>query len=375
MSKEAAILTSDWHLAKHAWAKYSTLAGDSYYGLEQIVNYACDKKLPILAAGDLFDKQHPDSHSVFVAASHLDKLIDHELVSFFTQGQHEYVKDDPWMLLSVGTVHIHKRAVELKSGIRVYGLDYTRPDTLQNELDDVPVNTDVLVMHQVWQNFMGECRKTDGHFDMIKTKIKVLLTGDFHQSIVIPHTTPELHKFTVVSPGSTCMQSIDEQDDKYFFVLHDDMSIKRHKLKARKLFRFVVETSADLERLLDHDIKPAFEKQTGVPDYIAKNIIDVKFHTSIPDAYNRIEAAVSTRAHLFLRPIKIKPKAEDLLINEQRKALIRQGLKGCLKLMCEPGSEEYKISLRFLDAADPAKEIGNFIKEYIENDPEASSIH
>src|SRR5690242_13525682 len=107
MRKPLCIGSSDWHLERHAWVRYPELAGDAYYGLKQIIDVCVDRQLPLLAAGDLFDKTFPDSRSVSFAMKQMDRMKDSKLPVFFTQGQHEMAKDNPWLGLHFWPVWMH----------------------------------------------------------------------------------------------------------------------------------------------------------------------------------------------------------------------------------------------------------------------------
>lgn len=364
MSYPVAILTSDWHGARGAWAKYPGLYGDSYYSIKQIIDYAINNQVDIFAAGDLFDKASPDSASVWYFANELNRLEEYNLKVYFTQGQHEKVRDKPWLNLSSCAIYLHQKQLKFRANnfsCLVYGLDYTRPDILQSEIDKVPEKTDLLLMHQVWRDFMGQYHDCDGSFDMLPP-IKTLLTGDFHKSLVRRQIN-DGNEFIAVSPGSICMQSIDEEPRKSFYVLYDDWGVEQVFIRTRNVHRFVLETEDDLKLFLDDSVKKALIPQEGVPDNIAKNIIDVKYSAEIPDVFSRITKAISDKAFLFPRLIKSTSNKEFIAERKIRQTIVDKGLEGCLSLKCEPNSSVYSIVMRLLKSNNPSQEIENIITD------------
>ncbi len=349
MKKPNLVLTSDWHLERAAWAKHPTLTGDSYYSVRQIIQYAMDNRVSaVLAAGDLFDKPTPDSNSVGVAIEAVSRLATADIPLYFTQGQHEKVRGEPWFSVA-GANYAHKQLLDL-DGVIVYGLDYTRPDILKEEIANIPESANLLMMHQVWRNFMGELRTTDGDFEMLPP-VDLILTGDFHKALIY-----NKNDIKAVSPGSICMQSIDEESSKSFFVLNDDFSISKIPLKARKVFRYIINSEYDLQKFLDVQIKEAQEFQEDVPDYVQKNIVDVKYNMDLNNVFIRLTKHVGDRVHLFMRALH-QNKEEVSIDRAERQKIIQAGLGGSLKLLCKPDSELYKSSLRMLESNDPAHEL------------------
>lgn len=372
------VATADWHLQKHAWAKYPTLRADSYYSLNQIVRYACDHHLDIFAAGDLIDKPYPDSYTVWQLMNYLTILSGHNLRVYFIQGQHEKVRDVPWLNLSNTSRHVDKCLMSYKRGLLIYGLDYRRPDELAQEIKNIPKTADFLMMHQVWQDFMGDLCESDGHFGMLP-EIELLLTGDYHKTTIRPQLK-DRHKWTALSPGSTCMQSIDEPSDKSFFVVYDDFSVETIPLITRQVFRYIIETGDDLVKFLDLQLPEAITQSyadTAVWDCMHKNIIDIKYNAQLDDAYTRITKAVGDDAHLFIRKLKkqsSKDKLVDQLTSNLTSNMASVGIITCLKNYCSQG-EVHDYLLQLLQSNDPIATTNQIIIALLNKVALAGSVH
>ena len=107
------LATADWHLAPRAWANRPTLKSDSYFALEQIVSMAIDEQLPIVAAGDLIDRQVNEQAPIEFVREQLDKLQANKIPLWFIQGQHE-LQARPWL-------RVHKWPDWLEEGGAVQG--------------------------------------------------------------------------------------------------------------------------------------------------------------------------------------------------------------------------------------------------------------
>lgn len=365
MRKALCVASSDWHLERNAWVRYPALTGDAYYGLEQIVDLCIERELPLIGAGDLFDKPYPDSRSVWEAMQQMDRMRDHQLRVYYTQGQHERSKDQPWLGLHSWPDYIHNEIRNI-NGLNFYGLDYTRPDHLQSALkacDSAYVNA--LVCHQVWRNFMGLIRVTDGLLEQVPLRGGVIITGDYHKHV---HTYVEGengHKNLALSPGSTCMQAVDEPGDKAVFVLFDDMTFESVPLKSRKIFRYELLKLQDLEDLLSTVGLSWLDPQSGVPEAIAKPILSVRYDPDIPNAYTRLVTDVGDRAHLFARPITRELDTRQVEMGEARQT-IDLGLEGNLAKLCPPDSTTYAIARRLLLSSNPKSELDLIETEYLE---------
>src|SRR4051812_15240067 len=121
MTFPIAVVSSDWHLERNAYVGRPDMWGDSYHALKQLVDRAVEHRAPLIGAGDLFDKAHPDAFTVKVAMEEIDRLADNDLAFYFTTGQHERSRHEQWMSVSDWSSHLHKRSVRLGSH-EVYGL-------------------------------------------------------------------------------------------------------------------------------------------------------------------------------------------------------------------------------------------------------------
>lgn len=349
------VLTADTHLAQRAWARRPDLCGDSYYGFEQVVDYCVQAHLPLVLAGDVFDKTRPDPNTIWVTRQQLERMRVRNLPVWYIQGQHELDRNMPWLKSVLGwTSHINKTTLDL-NGITLYGLDWTPPDVVRAEFDLIPADTNVLVAHQVWKGFMGNFNKHECDFDDVP-HVQLIATGDYHRTLTLRARNKSGDSCAVLSPGPPAMQSIDEHPEKCFFVLNDDLSLERIPLRARNMYRFVIGSEADLEKFLDEDhLQLALTPQDGVPENISKNILQVVYQNDVPEAYQRITAVIGQRAHLFMTAVRNRP--EVMNIEKEARLAAVSGLEGNLELLVQKDTPLYRDVMTMLCSRDPATQI------------------
>lgn len=362
-------VTSDNHLEPHAWANHPDLRGDSYYALEQTVDWCYRKNVGLLLAGDVFNVAYPDAHSVNVAHSQLYKMRLRNLPVWYVQGQHEYHHTTPWLSIVPGATHLHRKKLvypanqapgPYNQGVCFYGLDFTRADQLQNELKQIPEDAEVLVAHQVWLERMGRKSAPEGSFKDIP-KVRVVITGDFHGHGVDKFVGADDQEITVLSPGSQCMQDVTEDHRKYFFLLYDDLTFESVPLKGREKRWYVFRNQGTFEDDLAKAVADA-EMQEGVPEHIAMPLFVANYSDAIIDAKTRLRSALAHRVHLFARSIEIKKEEEG----ERAEPPAPEGLTTKLASRYRDQPEVYATAKRLLEVPDPKSELITMIRGALE---------
>ena len=122
-----AVLCSDLHLDEYTWRDRPSLCGDSKHAFQQVVDFACKKNLPIIAAGDLIDTKRNVAGPIGFLRRCMDQLEDADCGFYYIQGQHE-LQGSPWL----GEIHrwptwLHGRREDI-CGVQVGGIDWTPRD-------------------------------------------------------------------------------------------------------------------------------------------------------------------------------------------------------------------------------------------------------
>lgn len=322
--EDAAVLCADLHLQERTWVGRGIL-GDSQHSLYQVARYAMKHRLPVIGAGDLIDKNRNTSAPIVAFSEALRWLESVDLPFHYIQGQHEFA-DTPWLEIGGRSYHMHGKCVEV-SGVPIYGLDYTPAGQLQEALDKIEPSAQVLIAHQVWGDFMGDIANPQGGFHDVPV-VSLMFTGDYHQYESVKTRGKDGQELRVISPGSACMQSIDEPEDKFFFVLKSDLSLRRVRLKTRrKIDAGKITSEDDMGRFLarlDLDLTKAEEYgNEHLPKELRTPLLRIKYTAHIENAARRIMKAVDGRAHVFLK--ETPPEKPEVV--ERRKERQKTGRK------------------------------------------------
>ncbi len=371
--KPIAVVTSDCHLQDRAWHSRTNLAGDAYCAFEYIVNYAIEHQLPIIAAGDLIDKEKNNAKVPGFIRRQMGFCEAHEIDFLFVQGQHEF-QDRPWLSeMSEWPCWLpdftESQPPLFIGGHRVWGIDWTPGVDLRAALDAVPEDVTILVMHQVCHEWMGSITLPELHWEQIPGHVKLLIVGDYHDkhtSIIRENSVG--NGMLVLCPGSTCMQAIDEPPVKKFFVLYDDLTVTSVEIPTRRFLQPPdLSNEEDLNGFCEAastqivNMVSAAENEDEAEE-LRKPIIYVRYSFQLTDAYKRIVSAVGDGAHLFTK--ELRPKTEEQVqAREERQKTIKGGLVGALPEVAEEGTTRYDISKRLLESRNPGKVLAELREE------------
>ena len=373
------VFCADLHLEDGAWTTRPGIYGDAYYSFDQIVDYCIAHNLPLILGGDVLEKKQNLARPIAKLCDGLSRMQKANVRVYYIQGNHEYDRNAPWLSVHPWPIHLHDTGVQFGAAeVGVWGLDWLPRGEIQDAFKQVPADTDILITHQVWKDFMGtvgrtECELTEVHH------VQNVLAGDFHVTKIVSSVNAQGNAISMLSPGSTCMQDMGESPEKFFFVISCEtdgkIAFEPKKLKTRRLIVHRVETQELLDDLcagrLVSEIQTCIDESVadGIPAHIQKPLVRVKFDKNLPDAYLRIMTCVGELAHTFCEAIAEK--------TQQRRASSRDVVKNDLLTavadLIGDSNEAYKLAETLLNADDPAKEIDAVFQKYMNEEPDAAS--
>lgn len=359
------VVASDLHLADGAWTTRPNLVGDAYRSLTQIVDYCLEWHLPLVLAGDLWDVRRPSASAVVQMRQQMDRMEQDRLAVYYIQGQHELDRSTAWMGIQPWAEHIDRKVARVGSEV-LYGLDWYPATTLQAELTKVPPEATVLVMHQVWREFMGNIGHPEGSFQDIPAHIKLVITGDYHVARNDRMASQHPDGVLVISPGSTCMQEINEPCNKSFFRVRSAVSSRAAAaiaipLQTRPYLNFHLTTPAELDCFCDHVATwPALDVRAAeLP------LVRVRYRNDLPDVYARLMAAVSpNKGHLFL-DVDANAEGNETVVDVDAAPVgAYDSMLGALEQLSPPDGETCRGARRLLESDDPADELARMYTEF-----------
>lgn len=295
-----AVISSDWHIALNAWKKHPEIKGDAAFSLSQIVDICLSLNVPMLAAGDLFDIKNPDSYTVNTTAHHMQRLAKSNLPVYYVQGQHE-MACPPWFSLFSNCTHVHDKEFQIGK-IKFYGYDYFLPKSEEDSYQRFKP-ADVLVTHQVWSELLPRHGQS---FCCSYIKIaqelnyKAIISGDFHSHF---KETAEGTKCVFVSPGSICLQDMNEPPIKAVWIITDNLEFVSVPIKSRRIIQTAVLSENDLNTVVAMADTISNDE---LPDGIGVPILRVKFNTDIKNVFAAISSAYKGKAHLDFKPLVVE---------------------------------------------------------------------
>lgn len=305
------ILTaSDNHVEWQSFATHAELYADSYFAFQQLFTLAQQYSATgLLLAGDVVETQTPDSTSVSVILQTIDRFQEAGIPVWFIQGQHEFMDRLPWLSLHEHPQHIHRKSIRV-NGINIYGIDFQPAGRLEKEIADVPPDTDLVVLHQAWKELM---KNLPSHGRLADVPYgNAIVTGDYHvhrKFDVVRNR--DGRRIPVFSPGSTSLQSLIEDPQKFVFLLEwgagNTPTHKSIPLLARRVYRIRAEQGDDLSEMLAEVGRRQNHVERNnadgeLPPALKKPILAVHRPDSRRDA--EIRDFAGDRFHLFLRLIQ-----------------------------------------------------------------------
>tara|TARA_R110000851_G_scaffold52690_3_gene125299 strand:+ start:7450 stop:8589 length:1140 start_codon:yes stop_codon:yes gene_type:complete len=369
------LVTSDWHLSDRIW-KHRPIEGDSYAASHYICDWAFENEVThVIIAGDILDKQRNNSTAIHHLTTNLEMLTDAGVKIYFNQGQH-CMQKKPWPLLVPGVVHLKLGDVHNVGGLMVGGFDFCHREQLQENLkSDALKELDVLVCHQVWQDFMGGVGNPQGCFADVPDNISTIITGDYHEAICQGYAGK-----VVISPGSTHMRSISEPVDKSFYVMDMESTTfaRAVTIPTRQAYSITAfSTTEELNSKIDAYIslnKEYWEGPDGerynanadtMPNEIRRPLIRIIHDVgSFDQGCQKVIAKYEDDAHFFYKAVK-PTENKDLEILEHVDASDRLRMVDCLNAAVSSKDKPlvHSLATALLGSGEPENALKLWIKE------------
>lgn len=356
---------ADLHAAPGTWANRPNLRGDAYYSFQQIVEDCVERRLPLVLGGDVIDVVKPDARTIAVICRLCDQMKAAGLPIYYIQGQHELNRESPWLSVHDWPVHLHMQSAYI-CGLKLFGIDWHPRGQLQPLLAQVPADTTFLVVHVVWDEFM-RIGNTDATFQDLPP-VPWVLSGDYHVTQIVPGVHANGQPFTVVSPGSTCLQAVNEPSEKYFMTLQHQrdggLSAAPQRLDTRRVYSLDIMTEEALAMLKARAAELSGNRGNHMPHApVVLPILRIRYLESLPNVYREIIDAVGPEDRLFLEPVKAE-MLETVVDYDAQPVGAFDGLCNAVRTLAAADAEAADDVVRLLQSPDQPAELGRMFAAY-----------
>lgn len=370
-SVKLAVIVGDTHLAERTWSSRRALTGDSFHSFLQAVQIAEYHRVPMILMGDIFDSKSMSSVVMQFFCRCMDRLQSAGISVYYIQGNHDYAIP-PWPAVHSWPTHLDQKYVvlgEQGAPVQCYGLDFYAMPGYTDKLAAVPEVASVLVTHQAWEDFGKMGSSLAASSSMLPRGLPVI-SGDLHMAIIKTGHAANGDLVTLISPGATCMQAIDEPTQHSVLLLCQNesggLTIHPEQLQTRQKIDVTCTSQEDFDAacVAISKIKPTEYPVLDGND-INMPIVRVTYPISLsPDSFVRLKVAAAGRVHLFTNPQV--PEVVTSVIDPQQvfEAASLLSVERAIQLLESEPQQERDLAVRmYLEADDVSAFLSNLSKE------------
>lgn len=252
------VFTADTHIIDTTWASRPSICYDSYYGFQQVVNWAIRCKAPLIVAGDTIELMRPgtpSSKTVDFVREQLDQLGRAGQTLYFIRGQHCMANPHWFSAIDRRAIYVDQQLFKV-GDFTFFGLSFREADELKQMIATAPTDIDGWVMHQNWCDLSDSTHGSGQGWLKDIPHGRWVLTGDLHE-----HKVKKVGSLEVYSPGATHKRTTREPNTHYCLGLTKHGKWVRLPLKSRPVYRLTATSVRQFEELLV-DAAPMLQSKT-----------------------------------------------------------------------------------------------------------------
>ena len=333
---------------------------------DDIVKFAIDQKFDaVIYAGDIFEKHTRSSDLEMYLRRKVDAMQKAGIRVLGIEGNHDQLNTNSSLeICDIEPLDgLGESIVASVAGVNITGINYCPPGPeLRERLMEVPLGTQVLVMHQTLSDVCSIASDISAAelADIVRPKgVKYVAMGHIHN-----RWQTCIGGVHIVYPGSTEMTDCDEQPEK--FVYNVDMNPKgfnadekllgvikvaEHPLKTRPVHRLVLDTAEEIE---------------AVAKSLAENRDVAMYVISVSRKESRMLPLIDQAARVSGTPIYTTihaPGSGDMKIKTFERSNASTDLKAVVEDKYAPVSDQYSLIMQILSKPQDLVEIfNNYLK-------------
>ncbi len=307
----------------------------------------------VVIGGDLFDSPRPDGRAVRHAQEVIREIGNAGIEVFGIDGNHD-LADEYWLKVIGVTNLIPFEATNVgESGVTISGISYKNGRDLVAEIQrmvDARVKTDILTMHFALAEMNGGGSADTGVQELSplldKLGVKAVLMGHVH--------IPDCRKWNgvlYVNPGSTEMKSVNEPQEKYYYILDTDLwEAVPVPINTRNVEHVEISDEGDLLKFKD----VLHAEHVGVIDgrINRRPFYQIVAYDSIEDVFNRLSKSIHDTGAIA-RIVMCSSAARDLAPVVDRAESVAT-LESAIEARFPKGSDEAKLTASMLHSPEPS---------------------
>lgn len=302
------VLTGDSHIVSDFESSKLTNAHDSLFALTQTVDYCIEQQLPLVLAGDLYDRNMVPSRMLKRITTELNRLHAAGVGLYGIQGNHDKDPEYPWFAHCDGSVRLGPQPVVV-GGHQLAGLDFGPSADISARLELVQP-CDGLVLHQALKQGLGFDDAWNMDLEWVGDYTSCVWLGDLHNVRNELWTSDK--RVRAVYTGSQYMTRVDESDHPSFVRVYGPAphpEYERIPLRHRPIYRFVIDSNDTLEQMIDQLSEVLAEPDTGLPEEIRAPGLIVTYYADIAgvtDVLRELTNGRSARVYEKMLPSRKK---------------------------------------------------------------------
>lgn len=346
-------LVSDVHLGTRQYGLKERYE-DFLVAFDDVGRSAIEQKVDaVVIGGDLFDSPRPDGRAVRHAQEVIRKIDNAGIEVFGIDGNHD-LADEYWLKVIGVKNLIPFEATDVgESGVTISGISYKNGRDLIEEIQsmiDAGVKTDILTMHFALAEMNGGGSADTGVQELSplldKLGVKAVLMGHVH--------IPDCRKWNgvlYVNPGSTEMKSVNEPQEKYYYILDTDLwEAVPVPINTRKVEQVEIASEGDLLKFQN----ALHAEYMAVMDGSIKRrpFYQIVADDTIDDAFKRLAKAVHDTGAIA-RIVMRSSAARDLAPVVDRAESVAT-LESAIEARFPKDSDEAKLTASMLHSPEPS---------------------
>lgn len=298
------VVIGDSHIVSDFENSKLTNAHDSLFALTQAVDYCLEHHLPLVLAGDLYDRNMVHSRMLKRVALILNRLHADGLGLYGIQGNHDKDPEFPWFAHCDGAIQLGPSPV-LVGGHRLAGLDFAPSADIGERLEHVQP-CDGLVLHQAARQGLGFEDAWNFDLDWIGDHTSCVWMGDLHK--VYKELWSSDKRVRAVYTGSQYMTRVEESSTPSFIrvgPVDTHPTYERIPLQHRPIHQFVVDDDASFEQMIEQVSEIVLDVDPRLPEAVRTPGLIVTYYADMPgvtDVLNELTTGGKARVYEKMLP-------------------------------------------------------------------------